>query len=53
MSETTDHGTLYDYSTGEELRPATAEEQAASEQAAETDGGHGVIEVDGRSCYVQ
>ena len=48
-----DAATLHDYATGEALRPATAEELAASVAAAETDGGSGVIEVDGRRCYVQ
>lgn len=51
--ETTGHGTLHDLATGEELRPATAEEEAHSIRAARLDGGHGIIEVDGRSCYVQ
>ena len=45
--------TLYDLASGEELRSATVEEEQASIAAAETDGGHGIIEVDGRSCYVQ
>lgn len=44
---------LYDYQTAEALRNATAEELAASVAAAEHDGGAGVIEADGRSCYVQ
>ena len=43
---------LYDYRTGEPIRPATAEEQARSQAAAEEDGGAGVIEVNGRDCYV-
>lgn len=42
---------LHDYQTGQYLRPATAEELAASIAAAETDGGAGVIEVDGRTVY--
>ena len=42
------HGTLTDYRTGEDIRPATAEEAAASTAAGE----RGVITVDGRSCYV-
>lgn len=41
--------TLYDYRTGEELRPATPEEYAASIAA----GPEGAIDVDGRVCYVQ
>jgi hypothetical protein len=45
-------GDLYDYLTGTCIRPATQEESQASEMAAESDGGAGVILVDGRSCYV-
>lgn len=45
--------TLYDLATGEEIRPATVEEEAASIAAAEIDGGAGAIEIDGRICYVQ
>ena len=44
---TTATGTLCDYSTGETIREATAEETPKN------DGGAGVIKVDGRSCYVQ
>lgn len=44
--------TLHDYRTGEVLREAAADELAASIDAAERDGGAGVIEVDGRTCYV-
>jgi hypothetical protein len=44
--------TLHDYYTGREIRNATAEEIADSKRAAEIDGGAGVIEVDGKSCYV-
>jgi hypothetical protein len=44
---------LYDYRTGEYLRAATADELAESLEAAERDGGPGLIEVDGRSCYVE
>lgn len=44
---------LYDYDTAERIRPATADELAASIAAAERDGGAGVIEVDGRRCYAQ
>ena len=43
---------LTDYRTGEDIRTATAEEVEASKAAAETDGGAGVILVDGRACYV-
>ena len=48
-----EHGTLCDYETGEEIREATAEEQKESTEAADTDGGAGVIRVEGRRCYVQ
>jgi len=45
--------TLHLYATGEELRPATAEEHRASIRAARHDGGAGVIVLDdGRRCYV-
>jgi len=45
--------TLHLYATGEELRPATAEEHRASVRAARHDGGAGVIVLDdGRRCYV-
>lgn len=44
---------LCDYETGNTIRPATKKEQHASTEAARTDGGAGVIEVDGRSCYVE
>ena len=44
---------LYDYDTAERIRPATADELAASIAAAERDGGAGVIEIDGRRCYAQ
>lgn len=47
------YGDLKDYTTGAYIRPATADEQAASRKAAEKDGGAGVIEIDGRSCYVE
>lgn len=53
MKNETNHGTLCDYQTGEDIRPATREEHDASVVAAETDGGVGVIEVDGRSVYVR
>lgn len=38
--------------TAETIRTATESESTASIAAAETDGGAGVILVDGRSCYV-
>lgn len=43
---------LRHYGTGEVIREATLEEMARSIEAAETDGGAGVIDVDGASCYV-
>lgn len=52
MTTNMSEAVLYDYATGEEIRNATAEELAASIDAAKHDGGAGVIEVDGRSCYV-
>jgi hypothetical protein len=45
--------TLYDYQTGEAIRPATVEELAASIEAAKNDSGDGVIKIDGVTCYVQ
>jgi len=44
---------LFDYHTAEDLGPATDAQVAASDAAAERDGGRGVIEVDGRSVYTQ
>lgn len=44
---------LCDFETGETLRLATPEEARASAAAAEHDGGAGVIEVDGRACFVE
>lgn len=46
-------GTLMTYDTAETLREATEAETAASIEAAKHDGGAGVIEVDGRRCYVE
>ena len=40
------HGILTHYQTGEAIRPATAAELAASIEAAELDGGAGVIEIE-------
>jgi hypothetical protein len=48
MSETTDYGTLTDYVTGEQIRPATAAEHARSLAAGET----GAFELDGRAVFV-
>ena len=46
------YGDLTDYDTNEVIRPATAEERGASIEAAMHGGGAGVIDVDGRRCYV-
>lgn len=46
------YGDLHDYGTGTFIRLATQAEQAASLEAAEHDGGAGVIDVDGQSVYV-
>lgn len=43
---------LYDYKTGEALRLATTDEEAASIAASVNDGGHGVIVIEGQLCYV-
>lgn len=43
---------LHDYDTGQPLRPATTDEARDSSEAAEVDGGAGVIRVNGRRCYV-
>ena len=43
---------LNDYKTGACIRVATKAESRASDAAAKTDGGIGVIVVDGLSCYV-
>ena len=51
-SATPEHGTLYDYQSGEEIRAATPQELSDSREQAKSDGGAGVIDVDGRSCYV-
>lgn len=42
---------LVDYNTTEIIRDASREEIEQSNEAARRDGGRGVIEVDGRSCY--
>lgn len=44
---------LCNYTTGNVIRTATEAEYYASLAAAEMDGGAGVIEVDGESCYVE
>ena len=43
---------LHDYKSGEFIRFATLPELSASIEAGESDGGRGVISVDGRLCYV-
>jgi len=43
---------LHDYATGDVIREATFDECLRSVRAATSDGGAGVIEVDGKSCYV-
>lgn len=48
-----ENASLHDYQSGERLRPATAEERRESLKAALDDGGRGVFDVDGRSCYVE
>ena len=40
------YGDLHDYATGAYIRPATRSERDASREAAESDGGAGVILVD-------
>lgn len=41
---TDSYGDLMDYETARTIRPATAEEIAASDEAAQLDGGRGVID---------
>lgn len=45
-------GRLCDYRTGAVIRHASAAERRASIDAAKRDRGRGVIDVDGRRCYV-
>ena len=52
-AEAADFGTLHDYATGEELRPATSDERKRSDDEIEAGHPEGVILVDGRSCYVE
>jgi len=47
------HGDLCEHETAEPIRPATEKEHNESIEAARIDGGAGVIDVDGRSCYVE
>jgi hypothetical protein len=42
---------LHDYTTGDMIRPATPREVCACAVAQSSDGGSGVIIVDGISCY--
>jgi hypothetical protein len=44
---------LHNYETGQQIRNATQEELTESIEAADTDGGAGVITVDGVDCYVE
>jgi len=44
--------TLHRYADATEIRDATADELRESVSAAESDGGAGVILVDGIACYV-
>lgn len=53
MNTATKPATLNNYRTGEIIRAATTKEIEASTDAAEHDGGAGVIEVDGVPCYVE
>lgn len=55
MTNADTNANLYDYNTGELIRPATPDELAASIEAADRDGGAGVILVEDqgiRRCYV-
>ena len=52
MSDQERTGDLCDAETGELIGPATFEQITNSRLAATTDGGAGVIDVDGRRCYV-
>lgn len=52
MTARSDHGTLCNYRTGDAIRAATAAEREESMSAAASDGGAGVIVVEGVSCYV-
>tara|TARA_Y100000593_G_scaffold48028_1_gene90805 strand:- start:2403 stop:2984 length:582 start_codon:yes stop_codon:yes gene_type:complete len=53
MSDNKRTGDLCNYDTGELIREATFAEIIESRQAATSDGGAGVIKVDGVSCYVE
>ncbi len=47
------YGSLHDYESGMYARPATKAQAEASAAAALVDGGYGIIQVDGVSCFVQ
>ena len=51
-NETCEYATLCTYESGDYIRMATVSELARSIVAARGDGGHGVITVNGKSCYV-
>ena len=44
---------LCDHKTGKPIRPATTHELEMSVAAASTDGGYGIIVVDGLNCFVE
>ena len=46
-------GTLVNYETGADIRPATESQRDDSRHAAKVDGGAGVIRVDGVRVFVQ
>lgn len=46
-------GWLCDYDDATRIRRATPEEANESREAARTDGGAGIIRVNGRRCYVE
>jgi len=56
MSETTTHGTVTDYTTGDAIRPATAEELARTEAklaSGDSDAYTGAwTDTDGRTVFV-
>lgn len=55
MAQQKAFGTLCDYKTGNSIRPASESEWRASREAERSNigGGTGVIEIDGRSVYVE
>lgn len=52
-AETKTYGDLMDYATGDYIRPATQAEREASDAEVAMGHAEGVIEVEGRSCYVE